>query len=230
MRNFVTFSAVCCLITAITTIAIHNFPYEELSFYQRTLLYKSLNYKIQKSIIIAHCLLVLFAMLGFYMVQKTKSYALTLLGFLFFTVFAMTEIIRQVLCLFYLNGLRESYVKTNSSTEQQVLEVAIGNFNHLNYSLYTIFIIAFGLACLCYGLSLIRSNHLVIDKWIGWLLTLWSIASFMAFANVFIKNSGMGLFVEILNNYFQPIIRILLAIWLWKKASYVEHNPKTIVL
>ncbi len=216
MRSFIFFSVVCCLLTALSTIVIHSFPHVEMSFEERIMLYKSSTYISQKLVIIVHCLLVIVSMLGFAIIKKQSSFPIVKLGFLFYVIFAVTEIVRQVLCLFYLNGLRKQYVTSNLA-EKEILKISIDNFNHINFSLYTIFIIAFGIATLCYGLSLIKTKKLIIDRWLGTLLMLWSLGTFIAFINVFIQNSGVSIFVNVLNNYFQPTIRIVLAIWLFKK-------------
>lgn len=217
MRNFILFSATCCLLTALSTIAIHSFPYVEMSFEERIMLYKSSTYISQKLVIIVHCLLVIVSMLGFAIIEKQSSFPLVKLGFLFYVIFAITEIVRQVLCLFYLNGLRKQYATSNVA-EKEILKVSIDNFNNINFSLYTIFIIAFGIATLCYGLSLIKTKKPIIDRWLGALLLLWGLGTFIAFTNVFVQNSGVSVFVNVLNNYFQPTIRTLLAIWLFRKS------------
>jgi len=219
MKNFIVFTATCCLISALTTILIHNLPYVQLSFEETLLLYKSKSYTTQKVLIIVHCLLVLVSMLGIALVQINKSKAFTLLGFLFYTVFAFTEIVRQVLCLFYLNGIRKDYLNAESDLTKNILEANIHNFNHINMSLYTLFIMAFGIATLCYALSIITTKGTIIDNWIGYLLLVWSIGTFFAFINVFIQNKGLNVCVEVLNNYFQPLIRIILAIWLLRYSS-----------
>lgn len=218
MRNFLLFSSVCCLLTAFTNILIHNFPYLEMNFEERVMLYKSSAYIYQKLIIIVHCLLVLVSMFGFVIIEKRRSFHLVSFGFLFYVIFAITEIVRQVLCLFYLNGLRKQYA-LGSPDQREILKISIDSFNHVNYSLYSIFIISFGIATLCYGLTLISDKKVIIDKWLGMLLVLWGLGTFIAFTNVFIENSGLALLVNVLNSYYQPMIRILLAIWLFRKSK-----------
>jgi hypothetical protein len=103
-KNFLRFASVCCFITVITTLGIHAFfPNPPANFEERLLLFRNKTYLINRWWVIIHCILVIVAMWGFALVQLKKTPGLTGLGFLFFCVFGIAEITRQMMVLFYIN-------------------------------------------------------------------------------------------------------------------------------
>ena len=73
-------------------------------------LFQNSRYLVRRWWVIAYCLLVLVAMWGFFVAQAARAQGWAGLGLTFFAVFAFTEIFRQILVLFYLNGLRAGYL------------------------------------------------------------------------------------------------------------------------
>lgn len=217
-RPFLHFAALCGFLTVFTTLGIHAFfPGSPADFEQRVLLFKDLLYLLNRWWVIVHCVLVLVAMWGFALVQFRKAAGFVGLGFLFFTIFAFTEIARQMLVLFYLNGLRAAYVAAETPVLKENLRFELDHFGLINLSLFGIFILAFGLGNLCYGLSLYAEKGL--GKVLSWLLMFWSIGSFLALGNEFWQKPNLNNFIHYYNMIFQPFIRALVAWWLWQKAK-----------
>ena len=106
LKNFTLFAAICGLLTVITTIGIHSslFDLGTLNAAQRIRLFQHPTYLLNRAWVILHCLLVLVAMWGFFLIQFKKSPGFVGLGFIFFAVFSFTEIFRQLYVLFYING------------------------------------------------------------------------------------------------------------------------------
>ena len=214
MKNFLAFASICCLITVFTTILIHLVPYQELSFDERALLYKDHSYRNQRLMIMAHCFFFLMAMWGVFLVLRKKGITYSGLGMLFFGIFSLTEIIRQLLILFHLNGLKEKYVEATNPTIIEIVKVSIENFGFTNYTLYTIFIIAFGLGAIFYGLELLKFQKAPYHKWLAILMLIWGIGSFLAFGNVFWNLDWLGKIIEPYNLYYQAFMRLVIALWL----------------
>jgi len=217
--NFLRFASICGFLTVITTIGIHAiFPDPPADFDQRILMYKDPLYLLNRWWVIGHCLLVLIAMWGIALVQFRKAAGFTGLGFLFFSVFAIVEISRQMLVLFYLNGLRAQYVVAETPALKESLRMSIDQFGLTGNSLFGLFILAFGLGNLCYGLSLFSEKG--FGKVVSWLLILWSAGSFLALANDFWQYAGLSTFISNYNLAFQPFVRAVLAWWLWRQARH----------
>lgn len=216
--SFLKITAACGFLSIITTLGIHLFfPPVPADFESRALLFQSGIYLFNRWWIILHCLLVLVAMWGFYLIQRDKKQEWAGLGFLFFGVFAVVEIFRQFLVLFYLNGLRANYVAETDMTIKGLLKNDINNFALFSVSFFGLFVFAFGLGNLCYGLSLWGEKR--FGKILSWLLILWSLGSMLALSNEFLKSELLAKGIETYNYVYQPVMRGLLAWWVWGKAK-----------
>jgi hypothetical protein len=216
-NQFLRFASICCFITVITTLGIHiYFPEPPQDFEQRILLFQNKIYLLNRWWVIFHCLLVIISMWGIAIVKMKQSPGFTGLGFLFFAVFGIAEITRQMFVLFYLNGLREQYFLATDPAIKEIIKNTLTNAGLLGAPLFGVFILAFGLGNLCYGLSLY--NEKGFGKILSVLLIIWSIGSFIALGNNFWQLSWVDDFIEKYNYTFQPLMRVLLAIWLWKRS------------
>jgi hypothetical protein len=219
--SFIRFTAIACMASVITTMGIHAFfNFDAPTLEERVLLFQNPWYIGSHWWVIVHCLLVIVSMWGFYLVQHKKSKEFVGLGFIFFVVFAITEIFRQLLVLFYLNGMRETYMATNSESIKDFLANSMNNFGLFSYALFGLFILAFAIGNLCYGLSLIGETGL--SKMVGVLLLIWSAGVFVALGNEFWEATWLSAFLAPFNLYYQPMIRALIGIWLWKAAQSIN--------
>ena len=225
LRNFVLLAAICCFLTVVTTIGIHGlFSYGPMNFEQSIMLFQNNTYLANRWWVIFHCLFVIISMWGFLLIQFKKSPGYTGLGFLFFAVFSITEIFRQLLVLFYLNGLREKYASATNPDIQAMLQFSIENFGLFSSSLFGLFILAFGLGNLFYGMSLVREKRL--SKVLGYLLILWFFGSLLAFLNDFWQIDWLSAFLETYNLIYQPVMRFLIALWLWQNFKLLSKTTE----
>ncbi len=217
-NNFTKFAAICSLLTVITTLGIHLFfPDPPGDFEERVKLYKDSTYLLNRWWVIAHCLLVMVAMWGFALLQFKKSPGFAGLGFIFIAVFAIAEITRQMYVLFYMNELRQQYDLATDAVLKESIKTALTQSGLLGAPLFGLFILAFGLGNLFFGLSLLPEKG--FSKILAMLLVVWSLGSFMALGNSFWNNPAVNRFIEHFNYSFQPLMRLLIAAWLWKQSS-----------
>ncbi len=220
--NFIRFAAVCCFLTVITTLGIHlDFSSQPTEFEQRVLLFKDTGYLFKCWWIIVHCLLVIVAMWGMALLQIRRSVGLAGLGFLFFAVFGITEITRQMFVLFYVNGLREQYVMATSPTVKEALRFGIQTFSLTGNALFGVFILAFGLGNFFYGLSLRHEQGL--GKILSWLLLFWSAGVLVALGNEFWRLTWLDGAIHWFNLLYQPLMRGLVGLWLWQQARELKE-------
>jgi hypothetical protein len=217
-NGFTRFAAICCFLSVVTTLGIHlYFPDPPTDFEQRVLLHKNTTYLLNRWWVIIHCLLVLVSMWGFCLVQRRKAPGATGLGFIFFTVFAFAEITRQLFILFYMNELRVQYAAAMDVASKENLRILLTYAGLLTAPLFGLFILSFAIGNLCYGLSLWKENgH---SKWVSFLLLFWAAGTFAAFGNSFWRSDKIGSFIDSYNYTFQPLVRALLGVWLWRKSN-----------
>ncbi len=217
LKWFLIVAIACCLLSVITTLGIHStlFDLGELSFDERLRVFENPTYMANRFWVIVHCLFALISMLGFLLIQYRKSPGFTLLGFAFFVVFVFTEIFRQMFVLFYLNNLRRAYLESNDSAVQEMIRINMEHASLVGYALFGLFIVAFALGNICYGISLLGGKK--IDKILAYLMLIWGLGSLSAFGNEFWQSESLGIFIEYFSIIFQPMMRLLVGLWMLHK-------------
>ena len=227
-KRFLLVAIICCFLSVITTLGIHSnlFDLGELSFDERIKLYENTTYITNRFWVITHCLFVLIAMLGFLLIQVKKSPGFTILGFVFFTVFSFTEIFRQMFVFFYLNNLRRSYIETSNSEIRDMIQINMDHAGLIGYALFGLFIVAFALGTICYGISLLGSNK--IDRILAYLLLIWGFGNLVAFGNEFWNSEIIERFVKYFSIIYQPIMRVLLGLWMLHQYRHIINTQNAI--
>jgi hypothetical protein len=218
-KTFLRAAALAALGTVFTTLGVHFISFQADDFQQRLLLARDPMYIFQKWLVVLHCSLVLVSMQGAALLVEERSRGLARLGMFSFGVFAVMEIARMLTVLFYLNGLREKYLGTTDPALQQFLAYDLGNWSLISQTMFAMFILAFMLGNLCYGLGLLRRGTAPTDDLrMGGVFLLWALLTGLAFGNDLWQNAGIGTLVDLNNKYFQPAFRLAIAWWLWRKA------------
>jgi hypothetical protein len=132
-------------------------------------------------------------------------------------VFGIAEITRQMMVLLYANALREQYYMATDEATRNGLKIALSTAGQLTAPLFGVFILMFGLGNLCYGLSLIVTKG--FSKLLSVLLLIAAIANFIMLANSFWKIQSIDNAIEKYSYTFQPLLRMVTAIWLWRKPT-----------
>jgi hypothetical protein len=222
---FLRFASVCCFITIVTTLGIHlYFTDPPADFEQRILLFRDKTYLLNRWWVIAHCLLVIVSMWGFALIRIKKAPGFIGIGFVFFVVFGIAEITRQMYVLFYLNELREQYSLAADPVIKGGLKQTISSAGLLGAPLFGLFIFTFGLGNLSYGISLFNGKG--FDKILSISLMLWAAGNFLALGNSFWQSRSLDSFIEKYSYTYQPLMRALLAIWIWKKSGLTIQHEK----
>jgi hypothetical protein len=217
-QRFIRFAAVCCFLSVITALGIHvYFPDPPASFEERLQLYRNTTYLVNRWWVVSHCLLVIFSMWGFALLQFRKAPGTVGIGFLFFGVFSIAEITRQMMVLFYINRLREQFVAATDATVIAELKAALMSAGLMTAPLFGLFILAFGLGSLFYGLSLTSEKG--FSRILAIMFLISATASFVLLGNDFWQHATLGNFMDKYNSTFTPLLRLLVGIWLWKKSN-----------
>ena len=215
-KSYLYFAASCALISAITTIAIHGIHVPSANFEENVLLYKNNLFLLLNWIIMFHCLMVLFSMLGVALVIEKHSRALAILGFLFFSLFVFSEWQRTLNTLWHINGLRRQYTAAVDENTLQFLRFEIQNRLSQSNVFFLLFTIGFSLGNACYGLAIVKNKGL--DRFLGTGLLIWFCCTSCSFIYDFVPAQWLGTIVDACNKYYQPFIRLVIAYWLFQKA------------
>jgi hypothetical protein len=218
-KHYLKFSAFCALITVFTTIAIHTIHVPAANFEESLLLYKNRSYLLLNWVILFHCLMVLFSMLGMALVIEKHSRALAVLGFLFFSLFVFSEWERTINNLWHINGLRRKYAITTDENTLQFIRFEIQHRLSQSNVYFLLFTMGFSLGNACNGIAIIKNKG--VDRYLGTGLLIWFGCTSCAFIYDFVPAQWLGTMVDACNKYYQPVIRLAIAYWLFQKAKQV---------
>ncbi len=216
-RHFIRVAAIAALITGLTTIGVHFISFPGETFEERLILSRNNLYLAHRWMIILHCLCVIISMLGIAILKVRENRGFVALGFLFYTIFGITEITRMFSVLHYLNPLRIKYMEATDEGVKQILQQSIENFNLAGSALFAVFALAFSIGNLCYGIVFSGSKN--NSRWLGIGFLFWAFISFLGITNQFFGQPWIDTVIEINSKTFQPLFRILLGIWLLKMSS-----------
>lgn len=225
-RQFVRFGAVCALLTALTTLAVHWLP--ELwssvdTFEERLGLPGNIIYMGRLWVVLLHCALVVISMSAVAAWLWRRAPALAGFGLLSFILFALFEMLRTALSIFALNrAWRAGYSATTDPAVQQSLRGIIGAYTGINDALFFLFDAAFVLGLLCFGLALVRGQG--SDARLGVLFLVWFLVSLPAVIDAAMGMDAIGPWFGWVGFYFLPIARVITGLWLWQKSGLIEST------
>ncbi len=220
--KYLLFSALCALITVLTTLVIHHIQIPAGNFEDNLLLYENTSYVFLKWIVMLHCLMVLFSMLGVALIIVRNSRALAVLGILFFSLFVFSEWERTLTDLWFIKGLNANYLISTDENIKQWLRLEIQHTQMASNVQFLLFTIGFTLGNACHGLALVAKKGW--DSYVGIGLLLWSFCTACAFIYDFLPVYWMEPIISGCNQYYQPMIRLVIAFWLLKKAKQMRIN------
>ena len=212
-------SAACAFITAITTLFIHLLPglwSGLMSFDERVLLYQWPSYQAYHVIVLGHCLLVVASTFAIAAANLRRAPALMSLGFLGYLMFSACELLRTSMSMIAVNRYwRPQYVAATDPAVRQALRENIEAFTAVGSALFFLFIIGFFLGNLLYGLAFVRGEGL--DRFVGGVLLVWCVLSL---PGIIETASSLHLTASLgwVGPVYQPLARLLLAIWLWREG------------
>jgi len=218
-KKFLLAGSACALFTVITTLIVHLVQFPASTFDERLLLSNDTTYITRNVLTILHCIAVAISMGALAHARRNKAGgSLMTYGAVAFLIFSITEIVRMLLALIFINGLRKQYLSvTDEALRDQIKFVLEFQWPLANTVLFTLFILAFGFGCLFMGLGMIdRSKK--FDRIFGLLFVFWSVQSFVVIGN---NSLGWNLDTIIfwLSITFQPAMRATAAIWLFKESQ-----------
>ena len=104
------------------------------------------------------------------------------------------------------------------------IRAMIEAFSGINDALFFIFIVAFFLGLLCYGVAFATDK--TPDRAMGFLFLTWAVLTLPAIIDAVRGVDSMSGMFEWVGSGFQPVARASIGVWLWNKSSAV-HRPPT---
>ena len=220
-------SAVCGVLGAVTTLVLVLIPVPEAAtFDEKVLLYKNPQYMSKLWIFFFHPQLNLIALLGVVALLYKSRPELVFPGFLFVSIWAITEAAQQAFSIDAINLYwRSGYVKETSEIIRSAYHNNLIGAEAIRDSMYFLLLYAYGIGSTLIGLALIKET--IIARISGYGFLFFGALSLTAFADYY----GGLVFVDPAVNFsfnwiypiVQPLSRCLLGVWLWKSSSTIQN-------
>lgn len=226
-KSFLKLTGICSILGAITTSLLIFLPNPVASdFESQTLLFENKLYLTKLWILFFHPQVNIIASLGIACLLFRKYPTQIIVGSLFLLVWAYTEMSQQSLLIDTLNQIwRPNYVNAESEITKSMFKSLINAANGISDSKYFLVIYGFGLGSFLYGTALIQENGL--GKWIGVSFLFIGILSLCSFTRYYLGisslNEPVNWLYEWIYSYLQPIVRIAIGIWIFKRIK-TKHN------
>lgn len=222
-RIFLRTAAICSFLGTLTTILLLFLPNPEAGdFETRALLFNNGLYQGKLWILFVHPQVNIIASLGIAYVLWRKNPLEIVIGTLFLIIWAYTEISQQALLIDALNQIwRPGYLEADNELTKNMYVTLIKTANGISDSKYFLVIYGFGIGTLLYGLAFIKSKGL--SKWIGISLVFIGVLSLLSFLRYYVGLSFLNGVVDwsytYIYRYLQPIVRIAIGVWIFKKIN-----------
>jgi hypothetical protein len=227
-RAFFRGAAWCALLTVFTTLGVHLLPplwAGADTFEKQVDLRRDPVYIGRLWMVLAHCALVAGSMLGVGVRRLRESPGLVIPGFFAYLLFAGAEMLRTSLVLFAVNGAwRAGYASAGDAAARQFFRGQILGFTGVNQALFMLFFLAFLVGNLLYGLALARGRGL--ERVVGWTLLAWAALAVPTLVEEAGAGGRVGPDLWWVGPIFQPLARMLMAVWLWRSAEPVSLCPE----
>ena len=231
-KNFFRFVAVCAFLSALTTFGVHLLPllHPASTFEEQLQLSNNPIYKFRLWVVFIHILFVFASMWGIAAAKYKTAAGWVGLGLGGYAVFALAELTRVSLVLNTVNGWRSRFLNESDPQVREFIKENLMSWTQVNNGLFFLLVIGFLLGNIFYAIATRKGSGL--EKWISNLLFLWALLGFITLFNEYLGQSWMNFVPDFISYTYQPFVRIVIGIWLWKIArsvnSKVDHefNPQ----
>ncbi|MCI0445169.1 hypothetical protein L0244_05635 [bacterium] len=218
-RNFFRFAACCAFASALTTFGVHLLPllHPANTFEEQLLLSQNPIYKLRLWIVLIHILFVLASMWGIAAVKYKTAAGWIGLGLGGYWIFGLAEFFRVSFALNAITPWRARLLNEPNPEVRELLKENLLSWPQINDALFFLLIFGFLIGNLCYAVATVRSSGL--EKWISNLLFVWAVLGCVTLFHEFLNQSWMNFVPEFVSYTFQPLVRVLIGIWLWKQVE-----------
>lgn len=216
--NLLRITAICSFLGALTTILLIFLPDPVAGdFESRAALYQNRLYLTKLWILFIHPQVNILASLGIaYLLFKKYPWQI-IIGTLFLSIWAYTEMAQQSLMIDALNQIwRPGYLQAENETLKSEFSTLIKVAHGLSDSKYFLVIYGFGIGSLLYGVAF--TGEFGLGRWIGFALIFIGILSLASFGRYYLEMNFLNGIVNWTYRWIypllQPLVRIGIGIWI----------------
>jgi hypothetical protein len=212
--------AVCCAISALTTLGLIFLPYGYAALVDGDTTRRLLDpvYMTRVWVALVHPLIVLVGALGVCVARVRVAPGAALVGFVFFLLWAGTEGVQLSLTLVAVNWTwRAGALEATDPAARERLLSHLDGFEAVSDGLFFFLLIAFFVANLAYAVAVWGGGRLQRTVAVGFVFAagLTAISGLTSFGGGVLPDAVMAVLYPVL----QPPARLLTGIWLWQQAA-----------
>lgn len=222
-KVFLTATAVCSFLGALTTVLLMFLPNPEATdFEARAILYQNGIYMGKLWILFIHPQVNFLAAIGVASLLLKKYPLQLVFGAFFLLLWAYSEMSQQALLIDALNQIwRPGFLDADNEVSRNMFTTLINVAGGISDSQYFLVIYGFGLGTLLYGLAMVQENGM--GKWIGISMLFIGILSLSSFIGYYAGVSGINGIVDWtyawIYPYLQPLVRVAIGVWILKEIK-----------
>jgi hypothetical protein len=219
-RTSLRFAAVAAALSALTTFLLWLLPrlYQApANFDQSIALHTNPFYLGRLWVNFVHIFFALSAYAAATCLLWRRTPALAGMGFVWMLMWAMAELLGVSVNLFAVNGTWRAQFATSTPEMQDQLRVLLMGFQGVWDGVFFLLLVCFLLGSLCYGLALVRQQKM--ERALGWLFLLAVPLTVAIMLGGYTSISAFDGVAGMVYPVLQPVSRLLLAVWLWRRAT-----------
>ncbi len=216
--SFIKAAAVCAILSGLTTFAVHLVPLAwagATTFDQLVALRLNPLYLARLWMVYLHLFFVVTSMVGIALIKSRASAGLVVVALIGYVLFAFTESTRISLALFAVNASwRAAYATSSDEAIRSAMRTLLLGWPGINDALFVLFVLGFSTGNLFYSIATWKSVGL--EKIVSIALLIWAAVGFYGIAGGYAGASWLWRLPEWLDYTFQPAVRFLIGLWLWR--------------
>lgn len=224
LNKFLKVASICSFLGAITTILLIYLPNPSAAGLEaQAALHTNNLYMAKLWILFLHPQFNVLAVMGIAALFINKYPEFIIPGTLAILVWGFTEMMQQAFMIDTVNQIwRPEFLTEPDGIQKTTVETKLSAVSGIWDFMYFLIIFGFGLGTLLMGLVLIKSDQLA--RWIGLGFIFIGILSLSSFLRYYVGLSFLSKPVDWVYTWIygvlQPLVRIALGIWLWRKAKF----------
>lgn len=222
LNKFIKVAAACSIIGAITTALLIFLPSPEAKdFEAQVQLFNNKLYLSKLWVLFVHPQFNLIAALGIAAVLLKKYPEFIIPATLFISIWAYTEANQQAFMIDAVNQYwRPGYINAENEATKAAFYAQLIGAPAIRDSQYFLLLFGFGVGSFLFGLALIKEDKLGVILGVCYLFV--SLVSLISFARYYLGFEAVAPLIDGFYNWLypwlQPLVRMALGIWLWKKS------------
>ncbi|HZN02524.1 MAG TPA: hypothetical protein VFD06_02945 [Candidatus Polarisedimenticolia bacterium] len=228
-RTFFRVGGVCAALSGVTTFLLWLLPrtYDAPAGFEESIaLHAHAGYMARWWVNFVHIFLALAGYAATAWALRARSRMLSALGFLWFLLWGFTELLGVSIHIWAVNRTwRAGWAAADAAT-RDILRANLTGFSAVWDGMFFLLLVAFLLGTLCFGIAAVSGGSGIaaargsgLERWVGAMLLLAVPLTIAILLDGYAGMTAAGRAVERIYPVLQPVSRVSMGVWLWRRTS-----------